>query len=91
MTTASEGIYRKRGRPRKAPRTFSEQLRQRVRAHVGWCECCGRPVGNVAAAARAAKLPHASLHQFLVGRKPLSGPNIDRVLTWLDGEQEEAP
>ncbi len=84
-----EGIRRKRGRPRKV-RTFSEQLRERVRKHIGWCECCDRPIGSVAAAASAAKVPHPSLHQFLRGRKPLSGPGIDKVLAWLD-EQEVTP
>ena len=83
-----EGIIRKRGRPRKV-RAFSDQLRERVRARIGYCECCDRPIGSVAAAAKAAKVPHASLHQFLTGRRPLSGPNIDAVLTWLDGAQED--
>lgn len=81
--TEPEGIIRKRGRPRKA-RTFSQELRERIKAHIGWCECCDRPIGSVAAAAKAATVPHPSLFQFIRGRKPLGGDNIDRVLAWLD-------
>ena len=76
-------IIRKRGRPRK-PRTFTEELRERVRAAITWCQCCDRPIGSVAAAAREAGVPHASLFQWLRESKPISGPSIDRLLTWLD-------
>lgn len=81
--STKDGIVRKRGRPRKA-RTFTEELRERVRAAITWCECCDRPIGSVAAAAREAGVPHASLYQWLRASKPISGPSIDRLVAWLD-------
>ena len=80
-----QGIKRPRGRPRKL-RTESDKLRERVKARVGFCECCRRPLGSIAAAAKAAGVPHSSLHQFLTYDKPLSGGNSDKLYAWLDDE-----
>ena len=92
-------IKRKRGRPPgsknrprvpiPAPRVttargLQEQLRERVKAELRWCECCGRPRGSVAALARAAKVSEPTLGLWLTGKRGIGLVTLERLWAFLD-------
>ena len=80
------GIKRGRGRPRK-PRSPADELREQVKARIGWCECCGRPLGSVTEAARSLGMPQSTLHKWLVGERPLPAVHVDAIVEWLGGRR----
>lgn len=76
------GIKRGRGRPR-IPRTPADEFRERVKAAIGWCACCDRPLGSVTKAAAAIGMPQPSLYKWLAGERPLPAPHVGGIERWL--------
>ena len=78
-----EGIKRARGRPRKDP----DELRPRVKARIGWCDCCNRPIGSLTQAAREIGMPQPTLDKWLKGTRPRPAPHVERIQSWLRGKR----
>lgn len=69
--------------------TLLDDLRLRARNAVGYCACCGRPIGSTRATAKLIGVPHSTLARFLRGGEP-SGRLVDTLDEWLTRLEADA-
>lgn len=70
--------------------SFTDSLRDRVKAALDICPTCGGPRGSTSREnGERIGIPHASLWRFLRGKAP-SAETIDKLVAWLEAEGKGA-